>query len=156
MKPHRGRASAPGKVVLSGSYSVLEGAPAIVAAVDRYVIADASRRSEIVTAEVRAAINGGGLDFAPWFDASALRVTDPDGSSRKLGIGSSAAILAASLAACSPEGASRDDLFEKALDAHRSAQGGGSGIDVAASIFGGILLCLLDKTSGRLDVRPHS
>ncbi len=34
------RARAPGKVVLSGAYSVLRGAPAIVTAVDRYVEAD--------------------------------------------------------------------------------------------------------------------
>ena len=33
-------ARAPGKVVLSGAYAVLEGAPALVAAVDRYVVAD--------------------------------------------------------------------------------------------------------------------
>lgn len=156
MTARRGQASAPGKVVLSGSYSVLEGAPAIVAAVDRYVIADASRRADFVTAEVRAAIDAGSLDFAPWFDASALRVTEPDGSSRKLGIGSSAAILVASLAAASPEGASREALFEQALAAHRVAQGGGSGVDVAASVFGGILVCSLNPTSGSLDVRPHA
>ena len=34
------RARAPGKLVLSGAYAVLEGAPALVAAVDRYAVAD--------------------------------------------------------------------------------------------------------------------
>src|SRR5690348_13891637 len=139
MTSPRGRASAPGKVVLSGSYSVLAGAPAIVAAVDRYVIADASRPADRVTAEVRAAIDAGALDAAPWFDASALRVAEPDGTTRKLGLGSSAAILAASLAAASPKSSPPDELFAKALSAHRAAQGGDSGVDVAASVFGGIL-----------------
>ena len=60
------RARAPGKLVLSGAYAVLEGAPALVAAVDRYVVADTARAAELVTPEVRAAI---GDAAAPWFDA---------------------------------------------------------------------------------------
>src|SRR5690606_12116062 len=36
------KTKAPGKVVLSGAYAVLEGAPCIVTAVDRYVYADSS------------------------------------------------------------------------------------------------------------------
>ena len=41
-------AKAPGKLVVSGAYSVLEGAPAIVVAVDRYAVADTSRAPERV------------------------------------------------------------------------------------------------------------
>jgi len=33
------RIIAPGKLVLTGAYAVLEGAPAIVVAVDRYAVA---------------------------------------------------------------------------------------------------------------------
>jgi phosphomevalonate kinase len=133
-------ARAPGKVVISGAYAVLEGAPAIVSAVSRYVVADASRRSDLLTPEVRAAI---GDRAAPWFDASALR----DGG-KKLGLGSSAAILVASLGAL--ELAARapiDDVelvaavLSRALSAHAAAQAGGSGIDVAASAHGGTLIC---------------
>jgi phosphomevalonate kinase len=36
-------------------------------------------------------------------------------------------------------------LFERALSAHRKAQGGGSGVDVAASTFGGTLACRLSE-----------
>src|SRR5579871_2078485 len=93
------RARAPGKLVLSGAYAVLEGAPCLVAAVDRYAVADAARPAPFVTDEVRAAVDAGVLDAAPWFDASALRDRAPDGTSRKLGLGSSAAILVASMAA---------------------------------------------------------
>src|SRR5262249_8121092 len=63
-------ARAPGKLVLSGAYSVLYGAPALVAAVDRYVSADSALAAERVTPEVRAAL---GDAPAPGFDASALR-----------------------------------------------------------------------------------
>lgn len=132
------RALAPGKLLLSGAYAVLEGAPAIVAAVDRYAIADSGRLAEFVSEEMRAAMP----PPFPWIDASSLRQGD-----RKLGLGSSAAILVAALATqrdvllrddvdphADPE---RQSLFERALVAHRRAQGGGSGVDVAASTFGG-------------------
>ena len=82
-------ARAPGKVVLSGAYAVLEGAPAIVAAVDRYVVADASREATRVTPEVEHALARRGAAAAPWFDASALR---DETLGKKLGLGSSAAI----------------------------------------------------------------
>lgn len=131
-------ARAPGKVVLSGAYAVLEGAPAIVTAVDRYAVADSDRSASFLTEEVRAAL---GENKAPWFDASALRSGE-----HKLGLGSSAAILVASLGAVlakeralSDEEELRKAVLAPALAAHRAAQGGGSGIDVAASVHGGTL-----------------
>jgi phosphomevalonate kinase len=141
-------ARAPGKLVVSGAYSVLEGAPAIVVAVDRYATADTSRPPERVTDEVRAAIDARMMRSAPWFDASALRATLPDGRDVKLGLGSSAAILVASMAAAwAIEDRTLDPraMFQASLAAHRTAQGGGSGIDVAASVFGGALACRLQR-----------
>jgi phosphomevalonate kinase len=131
------KALAPGKLVLSGAYSVLEGAPAIVTAVDRYAEADSARPAEWLTPEVRAALG----DRGPWFRSDALR-----SGGRKLGLGSSAAVLVASLGAVELEtrgplsdGALAGAVYERALVAHRRAQGGGSGVDVAASTFGGTL-----------------
>ena len=128
------KARAPGKVVLSGAYAVLEGAPCIVTAVDRYVTADSQRVATHVADEVAAAMEA---PF-PWVDVSQLR-----GNGRKLGLGSSAAIVVASLAARHPDWlanpAGREQLYERALLAHRTAQGGGSGVDVAAAVFGGSL-----------------
>jgi phosphomevalonate kinase len=147
-------ARAPGKIVISGAHAVLEGAPAIVAAVDRYAVADARRPAAFITPEVAAAL---GSRPAPWIDASALRQED-----RKLGLGSSAAILVASLAALAlVEEGPLDDatlaarVFPAALAAHARAQGGGSGIDVAASCFGGIRIAVrredgLETTPARL------
>jgi phosphomevalonate kinase len=132
------RVRAPGKLVLSGAYAVLSGATAVVTAVDRYVVADATRPPARVTPEVRAAL---GAEPAPWFDASALRE-----SGEKLGLGSSAAILVASLGArLVLERGPLSDLelgqavLVPALLAHARAQGGGSGVDVAAAALGGTL-----------------
>jgi phosphomevalonate kinase len=134
------RARAPGKIVLSGAYAVLSGAPAIVSAVSRFVTADTSREATFVTDEVRAALTK--EERAPWFDASDLREGD-----RKLGLGSSAAILVASLFALEQERRPGRDRVQqlaavqaRALAAHHAAQGGGSGVDVAASTLGGTLV----------------
>jgi len=64
----------------------------------------------------------------------------PDGSLLKLGIGSSAAISVALLAALQSCIGQRPD-FEHAIAAHRTLQkGAGSGIDIATSWYGGVVL----------------
>jgi phosphomevalonate kinase len=129
---------APGKLVLTGAYAVLGGAPAIVMATNRGAYADGARSNPTPTAEVRAAL--GDVD-SPHVDASSLFL-----GARKLGLGASAAILVASLAAREGKrGADLSDekvrgvLFERARAAHAAAQSGGSGVDVAASVYGGVL-----------------
>jgi phosphomevalonate kinase len=148
------RARAPGKVVLSGAYAVLHGAPAIVSAVSRYVTVDTARPADLVTPEVQAALAPG--QSAPWFDASDLR---EDG--RKLGLGSSAAILVASLYALQRQATPghsetrfKDLILGKALAAHRQAQGGGSGVDVASSTLGGTLCYRMDGPSAAIALPP--
>lgn len=147
------KARAPGKLVISGAYSVLRGAPALVTAVDRYVTADDSSPAHFETKEVSAALQllGKGGPH-PSFSADALR---QDG--RKLGLGSSAAICAASVAlltATDEAPAGRENrrlgisIYELTLAAHRQAQGGGSGIDVAAACFGGTLAAHLEMVDG--------
>jgi phosphomevalonate kinase len=132
------KAFAPGKLVVTGAYAVLEGAPAIVVATSRGALADGARAALTATPEVRAAI---GDATAPHFDASSMFV-----GARKLGLGASAAILVASLAVREAEKGSdlssaavRDALFARARAAHAEAQGGGSGVDIAASVYGGVL-----------------
>jgi phosphomevalonate kinase len=131
------RVAAPGKVLLTGAYAVLEGAPALVVAVDRYAHVDPSRPAAEPTREVAAALG----EKAPYFDASALY---HEGT--KLGLGSSAAVLVASLGAeAASKGADLSDpdvrskIFWRARDTHVRVQGGGSGVDVAASTYGGVL-----------------
>ncbi|MGO8995460.1 MAG: mevalonate kinase [Polyangiaceae bacterium] len=129
---------APGKVLLFGAYSVLEGTQALVVAIDRYAIADTSKRAPSSSREVRAAI---GDALAPDLDLSSLH---QDGE--KLGLGSSAAALVATLGARAAErgedlsdAAVRKTIFLDARRAHADAQGGGSGVDIAASTYGGAL-----------------
>ena len=122
---------APGKLVLTGAYAVLEGAPAIVVAVDRYAVADvASGQHADVQVDTRSMV---------------------DAKGRKLGLGSSAAwMVAAEGARVAARGRDlrddevRADLFGAVRETHARAQRGGSGIDVAASVYGGALRYELD------------
>ena len=130
---------APGKIVLTGAYAVLGGAPAIVVATSRGAYADGERTAPTPTPEVAAAL--GDAAPAPHVDASSLFV-----GARKLGLGASAAILVASMAVREAERGvdltsadARASLFQRAREAHAVAQSGGSGVDVAASVHGGVL-----------------
>ncbi len=144
---------APGKLVLTGAYAVLEGAPAIVVAVDRLAACDTDRAPwSDPPRELRCAF---GTGAAPYVDTSALY----DGEN-KLGLGSSAAALVAALASrharrfeCIASPSVRREIFFEARAAHAEAQGGGSGIDVAASVWGGALRYRLRRTS-RGEARP--
>jgi phosphomevalonate kinase len=116
------RVMAPGKLVLTGAYAVLEGAPAIVVAVDRYALADVATPDEV--------------------DVRAMH----DDAGRKLGLGSSAAAMVATHAARELAGGAdlraadvRDRLLRAVRQAHAVSQCGGSGVDVAAAVHGGAL-----------------
>lgn len=133
---------APGKLFLTGAYAVLEGAPALVVAVDRYARAFVGAGSEApegkVTAEIAALARRLGVD-APHVDTRDL---ERDG--RKLGLGSSAAaVVAAAAALLLARGgdldADRELVLRQALDAHREIQPRGSGGDVAAAAMGGVI-----------------
>lgn len=137
------RARAPGKLVLSGAYAVLRGAPALVSAVDRYAYATTRVHPEFESAEVLAFLSEFPADKRPpppHLVADSLRQT-VGARSQKLGLGSSAALLCAAIAAVTADFEGRvaepEEIFERALRAHCQAQGGGSGIDVAAATFGG-------------------
>lgn len=133
------RVIAPGKLLLTGAYVVTEGAPAIVVAIDRYAVADTRSVDPHPSPEVRVAFPDGG---APRVDVCALQ----SASGRKLGLGSSAAGLVAALGvralasgADLRDATVREELLGTARRTHSKAQGGGSGVDVAASVHGGVL-----------------
>lgn len=133
-------AHAPGKLVLSGAYVVLDGAEAVVVAVDRYAIANAERPGSVHSPELREAFPG---QAPPFVDTSAMWTRE-----RKIGLGSSSAALVAALGARASFPGTRDgdaavraDILARAYAAHRRAQGGGSGIDVCSCTFGGVLVC---------------
>ncbi|MDX1515394.1 MAG: hypothetical protein R3288_01070 [Woeseiaceae bacterium] len=148
MSPAVTQASAPGKVVLSGEYAVLDGATAVAMAVNRRASArvvpaaapslecrgvvnvaddaviDAVCRA-LGTGPPRAAIV---LDTRGFVDA---------GTGRKLGLGSSAALCVALAAALGP---APHSVLDIALRAHAGLQAvAGSGVDVATSVAGGLV-----------------
>lgn len=137
-------ARAPGKLLLLGEYAVLFGAPALVTAVDRYAEArftdDVDERPRAPEpAQAVAAVEAlhGTLGRGLRTDVSALRT-----GTMKLGLGSSAAATAAAAyAAFQAVGVTPAPraLFDLADAAHRAVQPGGSGVDVAASSYGGTL-----------------
>ena len=132
---------APGKLVLCGEYAVLDGAPAISAAVDSGVMVthapSPSRRIQTPGDDdrfVRAALDAAGAVDGAWCFAD----WRPLPTATKPGIGgSAAATVAATLAAC--PGLDPAPLHAKAQAVHHAVQGSGSGVDVATSAWGGVI-----------------
>lgn len=140
----RVRTSAPGKLVVFGEYAVLRGHEAVVAAVDVRATATLSPASSL-----DVAFDGGGLlracldELDAAAPSSGRLVVDSaafrDEHERKLGLGSSAAACVAALRALCPD-VPAAALHALAQRAHRRFQRGrGSGIDVAASTYGGFV-----------------
>lgn len=145
--------TAPGKLILTGEYAVLRGAPALVVAVNRRAIArrDAVRGSSpfLLAVAAELAERRGATDPAAKaaleiaVDSSAFY----DAHGTKLGLGSSAAVTVAATAcalANAGAGNARDVIFEIAAAAHARAQGDkgarGSGADIAAAVYGGTIV----------------
>lgn len=184
------KVSAPGKLILIGEYVVLEGAPALVSAVNRFAEVQLEESNDeyftvnapsIGLQNVRYSLSDNGLiTFTPdvsrddqkkltffkstfeyaWQYCKSLKIvssslnisinTDSFYSqklSTKLGFGSSAAMTVALVKALFKfidknvdDEEVRQQLFRVSLAAHKNAQGNvGSGIDVGASAFGGVL-----------------
>jgi len=140
-------ARAPGKLVVMGEYAVLAGHTGVVAAVDVYatathVVGRGRLRTDtggLLQACIDEALDTGVILKAPTdaIDVDTSAFTDAD--RRKLGVGSSAAAAVAFLAALVPD-LDIDGLHAVAQRAHRRFQEGkGSGIDVAASVYGGLV-----------------
>lgn len=177
-------ASAPGKVVILGEYAVLEGAPALVMAVNRRVHATLGAHDEsycsvsapgftdsrgrfgldspglrwlagdpdafrLATHVIEAQLSAGGGDAAPppfelVLDSTAL-MECRDGQPLKLGLGSSAALTVALCQALSYYVATQHEAvatpgLAQLIEIHSGFQGRrGSGLDVAASLYGGLI-----------------
>jgi phosphomevalonate kinase len=161
-------ARAPGKLVALGEYAVLDGAPALVLTVDRYAAASVApdpgpechlttlmpgaaehrfppdRPSGVPLVDLVTAASPAFRASPPW--RGTLDSTAFFAAGSKLGLGSSAAAL------CAWAGAFRTFAAQAPIDAvaptarelielHRAFQGGrGSGLDVAASHTGGVIV----------------
>lgn len=148
--PSRIRVSAPGKLLLVGEYSVVFGGVGFAASVDRCVVASPApsepvdTRNLVDSCRAYAAMTLGDPPPALAWRADSSRLCK---GGVKLGLGSSAAVAAAAVTSLLVEregeldvDAERNRIWSIALGAHRAFQGGaGSGIDVAASVFGGVV-----------------
>ena len=156
-------ARAPGKLVALGEYAVLDGAPAVVLALDRYVEVEVApsrdgacrlttRADRTVEQRFAPGESSGAalvdlvtaaapqLAFEATIDSQALY-----SGAAKLGLGSSAAVLTAwagafgALARSQGLPAPEPDVADL-IELHRRFQGGkGSGLDVAAAHTGGAI-----------------
>lgn len=157
-------ARAPGKLVALGEYAVLDGAPAVVLALDRYAeieVAESAdgacrlttRSYEVVERTFRPGEpSGAGLVDLVTAAAPRLAWTATIDSQAffagrlKLGLGSSAAVLAAWAGAFAAFARGQGEpvpepRVEALIELHRRFQGGqGSGLDVAASYTGGAIM----------------
>lgn len=166
-------AEAPGKLVVLGEYAVLRGAPALVMAVDRRCRAEISPSADerchlhvSAPESVEMSLTTGSSSGVALVDlvaadasagASAWRASLDSRSffvnGTKIGIGSSAAALTVwyaawlkfhGLARVAPDA----DSLQRLIRLHRDFQGGsGSGLDVAASLFGGAITYELSPES---------
>ena len=145
--------SAPGKLMISGEYAVLDGAVAVVAAVSARVTArwveQAERKLPAEAAATRKLAEDalGAIASELQIEAGDLRK-----AGQKLGLGSSAAASAAVAGALlashghdlrSPE--VRRRALELALAGHKAIAPEGSGADVAAAALGGFVRFRLEN-----------
>lgn len=125
---------APGKLVVLGEYAVLDGAPALVAAVNHgvrcEVLPGGGHQTPGDDRFVREALKGAPRALYRFTDWNPVSL--PHGHKAGFG-GSAAATVAACLAGFGPEG-----LLQRAQAVHHAVQGSGSGIDVWASVHGGL------------------
>jgi phosphomevalonate kinase len=173
-------ATAPAKLFLTGEWAVLAGAPAVVAALDRVVRVELDVEPGAGDLAIESAAEGytwrGNAADGPLpaGDAGAvvavLRTTGAvhgrvrvDSRAflvgeRKLGLGRSAATIAAATAACRARAGrsiAAADVLDVALAANTLFQdGSGSGADVAASVHGGVVE--VRRGDARLSVTPRT
>ena len=152
------KVSAPGKLLLLGEHAVLYGRPCLVCAVNQRMSVHLAPRNDskiLVHSEIgfyQGKLPDFEIDPRFRFVLTAIKeyYNGPFGFDLKItsdfshnvGLGSSAAVTAATLGAVGILQNNQVDeniLFDQGLSVIRQVQGKGSGADLAASVFGGIL-----------------
>ena len=154
------KASAPGSFMISGEHAVLRGKLALVAAVDKRMTVCLTPRSD-QTVLIKSARLGeykaqlSQITSEPPFEfvltsiaeyqsilPSGFELTIEADFSHKVGLSSSAAVTVATIAVLSKfsgKTLTEREYFLKACKVIQQVQGLGSGADVAASVYGGVL-----------------
>ncbi len=147
------RASAPGKLMLMGEHAVLDGYHCLVAAVNRRITVtltprtDRGIRIESQLGQVETSLDSLAIELPFTFVLQAIKniapstgfdITVDSEFDDQLGLGSSAAVTVATTTALLPLADPRR-VFDLAYRTILDVQGAGSGADVAASVWGGVL-----------------
>lgn len=151
------KASAPGSLMILGEYAVLEGYPALVAAIDRRISvcleACSDKKIEIISSLGKYETSIDHIEIVPPFSfvlaalqkfslTRGCRLVITADFSDQMGFASSAAVTVATLSVLSAWlniSYSADELILNARDVVRTVQGFGSGADVAACVLGGFV-----------------
>ncbi|MEL7254833.1 MAG: hypothetical protein AAGL23_11705 [Pseudomonadota bacterium] len=166
--PEEVTVSAPGSTLITGEHAVIYGAPCVAAAIEQRAhvrLRFTTAKTLAITSEIAppATLPTEGLVAQGPYRfviAAVLAYADQlEGGvdiviqseiNHTLGLGSSAAVTVATLAALA--GGVTDDLHTQALRIIRDIQGRGSGADLAASLFGGALSYRVEG-GGPADIR---
>ena len=178
------KASAPAKIILFGEHFVVYDKPAVVIAIDRRAYVTVKPRSDSKIVIKSAAINAsgaftsngeyqpieGGLEnearFKPIYliaknllasssEETGLNIEITSSIPIAAGLGSSAAVAAASAAAIGnllEINLTKNDIFRLALEAEKLVHGNPSGVDPAISTYGGALLYRKSEGIKRLNI----
>ncbi len=140
--------SSPGKLLLFGDHAVVYGYPCIVTAVDQRMMVTITESEkdgvmyDVLGSDTRFLDAALHIAQSLWGNISHIAVQTKSQFSEKIGLGSSAAVTVSFLFVLSkylskplkPIG-----LFNAAYKAVLDVQGVGSGVDVAASVYGGTI-----------------
>lgn len=150
------RSSASGKLMLLGEYAVLHGQPCLAAAIDKSLtieVTEASFRSTDESNFIKAAIDS----FNERFGRIIVKVKTVSTFGSEYGLGSSAAVtvaLARALFKLKKIKVTKKQLFDFCYQVVKKVQGVGSGFDLAAAIYGGVVYFVTGgKTIKKLTVK---
>ncbi|OGK16241.1 mevalonate kinase [Candidatus Roizmanbacteria bacterium RIFCSPHIGHO2_01_FULL_39_12c] len=143
------KVSAPGKLMLLGEHAVVYGHPCIVTAVDKRLYVEAevidSDEDEIIAPQVkesRFVLETITLFKQKYQIKKRVKIRTKGDFSHNVGLGSSSAVTVATFKALSEifnKKLSLRQIFELSYEVTLKIQGVGSGFDIAAATFGGVL-----------------